>query len=84
MNGIPIPSSKLPRCHDAIHYQPFAMDAAKECLRSRHARSDIVKLRSILNQVEMTQKEQSWIKQQSHDSKIVDGIAGERYVYNRR
>lgn len=51
-------------------------------------RSDIVKLRSILNQIEMKQKERGWIKQQSHgeldDNKIVDSVVGERYIYKRR
>jgi hypothetical protein len=51
-------------------------------------RRDVVKLRSILNQIEISQKERGWIKQQSHgeldDSKIVDSVVGERYIYKRR
>jgi hypothetical protein len=51
-------------------------------------RAEIVKLRAILNQTEVKQKEQGWIKHQSHgeldDSKIVDSVVGERYVYKRR
>ena len=49
---------------------------------------EVIKLRSILNQIEMNQKERGWIKQQSHgeldDTKIVDSVVGEKYIYKRR
>jgi hypothetical protein len=51
-------------------------------------RSDVSTLRSMLNSLELKRSERGWLKCQSHgeldDSKLVDGIAGDKFVYKRR
>ena len=51
-------------------------------------RGEISSLRGILNAVESRKAERDWIKRQSYgeldDSKLVDGVAGERHIYKRR
>ena len=49
---------------------------------------DVAILRNTLKSVEGKKAERSWIKGQSHgeidDTKLVDGLAGERFIYKRR
>ena len=51
-------------------------------------RGDIANLRAVLEAVEYKRSERNWIKRQLHgeldDSKLVEGIAGEKHVYKRR
>jgi len=51
-------------------------------------KADIADLRGTLNLVESKKSERDWIKRQNHgeidDSRLVDGVAGDKYVYKRR
>lgn len=51
-------------------------------------RSEVSSLRSMLNSLDSKRSERGWIKRQSHgeldDSKLVDGITGDKFVYKRR
>jgi MoxR-like ATPase len=51
-------------------------------------KSDIANLRNTLANAESKKAERSWLKKQSHgeldDSKLVDGIVGEKHVFKRR
>ena len=51
-------------------------------------RGDIANLRSLLRSVESKSSERAWVKRQSFgeldDSRLVEGLAGEKYVYKRR
>ena len=51
-------------------------------------KNDIANLRASLQSVESKVSERDWIKRQSYgeldDSKLVEGVAGERYIYKRR
>ena len=51
-------------------------------------RIDIANLRQILNYVDNKRSERNWIPRQSHgeldDSKLVDGVTGEKLIYKRR
>lgn len=50
--------------------------------------SDVAILRSMLNSLDLKISERGWIKRQNHgeldDSKLVDGITGDKFVYKRR
>ena len=51
-------------------------------------KSDIANLRNTLANAESKKAERTWLKMQSHgeldDSKLVDGIVGEKHVFKRR
>jgi len=51
-------------------------------------RKDIAILRNTLRSVEGKKSEKTWIRRQSHgeldDTQLVDGVAGERYIFKRR
>ncbi len=55
---------------------------------SANIQKDVAKLRSILKSVESRTNERGWLRRQSYgeidDSKIVDGITGDKYIYKRR
>ena len=55
---------------------------------SANIQKDVQKLKSILATIESRTKERGWLKRQSYgeidDSKIVDGITGDKYIYKRR
>ena len=55
---------------------------------SNPIQDDIAKLRGILEAMELKSSERSWLKRQSHgeidDSKLIDGITGDRHIYKRR
>ena len=51
-------------------------------------RSDISNLKSVLANAEAKTAERAWLRKQSHgeldDSKLVDGVTGEKFVFKRR
>lgn len=51
-------------------------------------KKDIASLKAILGQSDLKQSETGWIKRQSHgeidESRLVDGVTGERNIYKRR
>ena len=55
---------------------------------SANIQKDVSKLKSILSTLEFRTQERGWLKRQSYgeidDSKIVDGITGDKYIYKRR
>lgn len=55
---------------------------------SANIQKDVSRLKGILASIESRTKERGWLKRQSYgeldDSKIVDGITGDKYVYKRR
>jgi hypothetical protein len=55
---------------------------------SANIQKDVIRLKGILASIESRTKERGWLKRQSYgeldDSKIVDGITGDKYVYKRR
>lgn len=55
---------------------------------SANIQKDVTRLKSILATIESRTKERGWLKRQSYgeidDSKIVDGITGDKYIYKRR
>jgi hypothetical protein len=65
-----------PRAHQAYHEA-----------RSR-VETDLIRLRTVLESASLLRKERAWVKNQSFgdldDSKLVDGLVGERLIYKRR
>ena len=55
---------------------------------SNPIQEDIVKLRGILEAMELKSSERSWLKRQSYgeidDTKLIDGVTGDRHIYKRR
>ena len=55
---------------------------------SANIQKDVSRLKSILATIESRAKERGWLKRQSYgeidDSKIIDGITGDKYIYKRR
>jgi hypothetical protein len=55
---------------------------------SANIQKDVSRLKGILATIESRDTERGWLKRQSYgeidDTKIVDGITGEKYIYKRR
>jgi hypothetical protein len=55
---------------------------------SANIQKDVSRLKGILATIESRTKERGWLKRQSYgeidDSKIVEGITGDKYIYKRR
>ena len=55
---------------------------------SAKIQKDVSRLKGILAAIESRTQERGWLKRQSYgeidDTKIVDGITGDKYIYKRR